>query len=106
MSGAVQGGARVVDVDAVERGREMVGVALAAHLSVGDDVEPGAFLGADREHGGVVLGLGEMLGRGPPQLLRAHPRREPAGEAVPVDEPVGLGVAADERGGKHLHLQD
>ena len=47
--GAVERGARVVDVDAVERGGEVVGVALAADLAVGEQVEPGALLGADRE---------------------------------------------------------
>ena len=36
---------RVVDVEALQRGREAVRVALAPDLAVGDDVEPGAFLG-------------------------------------------------------------
>jgi hypothetical protein len=40
MAGTVEGGAGVVDVDALERGGEAVRVALAAHLAVGDNVEP------------------------------------------------------------------
>src|SRR5580692_9527305 len=41
MAAAVQRGAGVVDVDAVQRGRERVGVALPSDLAVGDDVQPG-----------------------------------------------------------------
>ena len=95
---AVQRDARVVDVDALERGREVVGVRLAAHLAVGDDVEPRLLLGADGQHGGVVLRLPEVLRVDPPQLLGTHPRRETPGELAPVDQPVRLGVAADQRG--------
>ena len=57
MAGAVERGAGIVDVDAFERGGEAVGVALAAHLAVGDDVEAGALLVADREQRRVVLRL-------------------------------------------------
>ena len=49
MAAAVERGAGIVDVDAVERGGEAVRVALAPHLAVGDDVEPGALLVADGE---------------------------------------------------------
>ena len=49
--------AGVFEIDALERRREMVGVALAAHLAVGDDVDAGAFHVADGEQGGVVLRL-------------------------------------------------
>jgi hypothetical protein len=59
---AVQGAARVVDVDALERGGEAVGVALAAHLAVGEDVQPRALLVADGDEHGVVLRLLEMAG--------------------------------------------
>ncbi len=47
--------AGIVDVDAVERGGEAVGIALAPLLAVGDDVEAGALLVADGEQRGVVL---------------------------------------------------
>ena len=40
--------AGVVDVHAVKRGREPVGVAFPADLAVGDDVEAGVLLRADR----------------------------------------------------------
>ena len=49
MAAAVERRARIVDVDAVERRGEAVGIALAPHLAVGDDVEPGALLVADGE---------------------------------------------------------
>jgi hypothetical protein len=48
MAGAVERGARIVDVDALERRGEAVGVALAPHFAVGDDIEAGALLVADR----------------------------------------------------------
>ena len=84
-----------------ERGGEAVGVALAPHLAVGDDVEPGALLVADGEQRGVVLRLVEPLRVDAPQLARAHARREAGGELLAVDQPVGLGVGADEAGGEH-----
>jgi hypothetical protein len=97
MPGAVERGPRLVDVDALQGGGEVVGVALPADLTVGEEVEAGPLLGADRELGGVVLRLGEELRLDAPQLLGAHPRREPAGELGPVDEPFRLRVAADQR---------
>ena len=49
MAGAIERGARVVEIDAVERGREPVRVALATDLAVADDVDAGRLLRADRE---------------------------------------------------------
>ena len=106
MAAAVERGAGIVDVDAVERGGEAVRIALAAHLAVGDDVEPGALLLADGENGGVVLRLLEPFRRDAPQLLRPHARREAAGELLAVDQPVGLRVGADERGRKEFWHDD
>ena len=102
VAAAVERGAGIVDVDAFQRRREAVGVALAAHLAVGDDVEAGPLLIADGEERGVVLRLFEPFGRHPPQLQRPHPRREAAGELLPVDQPVRLRIRADERGRKQL----
>ena len=107
--GAVERGARVVDVDAVERGGEVVGVALAADLAVGDEVEARALLGPDGHLGGVVLRLGEVVGLDAPQLLGPHARREAAREPGPVDQPLRLRVAADQGRGqereRHHDLQ-
>ena len=80
MPAAVERGAGVVDVDALERRGEVVGVRLPPHLAVGDDVEACLLLGADGQHRGVVLRLLEVLRRDPPQLAGAHPRREAAGQ--------------------------
>jgi len=56
----------VVDVNAVERGREAVGIALAPDLAVADYVEPDFLLRADREDRRVVLRLLEpRLGDAP-----------------------------------------
>ncbi len=100
MPGAVQALARLVDVDALERGGEAIGVALAADLAVGDDVQARFFLRANRQDGRVILRLREQgLGHAP-ELLRAQARRKALAELVAVDQPLGLRIAADERGGK------
>ncbi len=100
LAGAVQRDAGIVEIDAVQRGGEAVGVALAAHLAVSDDVEAGALLIADGEDRRVVKGLLAPGLVDAPQLGGAHARREAAGELHLVDEPVGLGVGADETGGE------
>ena len=48
----------------------------------------------------IVLRLGEIRLRDAPQFPGAHPRREAARELLAVDEPLGLGIAAHEGGGK------
>ena len=85
--------AGIVDIDAVERRGEAVGVALAAHLAVGDDVEAGALLVADGDQCGVVLRLFKPFGRDAPELPCAHARRKALAELLAVNQPVGLGVA-------------
>ena len=94
---AVKRGARVVDVHAVQRGREPVGVALPAHLAVGDDVQARVLLRPDGQQRRVLLSLPEVGRIHPPQFQRPGPRREPVGEPLAVDQPVRLRVAADER---------
>ena len=52
-----------------------------------------------------LLGLREVFRRNPPELGHAHPWRKAPGEILAVDEPVRLGVAANEgRGKQHLRL--
>src|SRR6185503_2135982 len=100
MARAVEALSRVVDVDALQRGGEAVGISFAPDFAVGDDVDAGFLLRPDREHRGVVLRLREQRLRDPPQLLGAQPRRKALAELVAVDQPVGLRVAADQGGGK------
>ncbi|HTR11714.1 MAG TPA: hypothetical protein VMI72_00315 [Roseiarcus sp.] len=83
-------------VDALERGREAVRIALAADFAVGDDVEPGLLLQLDGDDGGVVLRLREKRLGDAPKLLRPHARRKASGEFRAVDEPFRLRVGADE----------
>ena len=96
MAGAVERDARVVEVDAVEGGREAVRVALPPHLPVGDDVDARELHVLHGEPRRVVLGFLEVLLRDPPELERAHARWEPVAEPLTVDQPVGLRVAADD----------
>ena len=67
-AGAVRRLAGIVEVDAVERGGEAVGIALAPLLAVGDDVEAGALLVAD----------GDAAWRRPARLRAARDRRATA----------------------------
>ena len=106
MPAAIEGGARVVHVHALERGGEAVRVALAAHLAVGDDVQPCPFLVGDRQTCGVVLSLLEIARVDPPQLRRAHTRRKALAQPLPVDQPVRLRVRTDEAGGDPGVLSD
>src|SRR5712691_12207401 len=96
MAGPVKGGAGVVEVYPFERGGEAIRVAFAPDLAVGDDVDPGALQVADREDRGVVLGLLEVLGCDSPDLQRAGSWRQATAEHRAVDEPIGLGIAADD----------
>src|SRR6185503_13334366 len=95
----VERAAWVVEIHAVERGGEAVGVALAPDLAVADDVEPGLLLCANGDDGRVVLRLLQILRRDAPQLLGTHARRKAAGELLAVDQPLRLRKAADDRGG-------
>ena len=101
MPAAVQRRAGVVDVDALERGREPVRVALAAHLAVGDDVQARALLVGDRQSRRVVLRLLEVGRIHPPQLECPHARREAITQAVAVEQPVRLRVGADQARRNH-----
>jgi len=66
-------------VDALERSREAVRVALAADFAVGDDVDPGLLLRADRDDRGVVLCLGEeRLGMRHSSRARTRGGKRPA----------------------------
>src|SRR5256885_6830955 len=99
-AGAAEGRARAVDVDAFERGREAVRIALAPNLTIRDDVEPRLFLRSDREPRRVVLRLTQPTLGNAPQLSRADARRTASGKLLAIDQPLGLGIAADQRRGK------
>ena len=49
--------AGIVEIEAVESVGEAVRIADAPDLAVGDDIQPGVFLVADGEQGGVILSL-------------------------------------------------
>src|SRR5262249_37030235 len=93
----------LVEVDAVERGREMVGVALARLLAVGHDVETGALLVAHRQDGRIVLRGLAMLPVDKPQVFGAQPHYR-FDELVAVDQPVRLRVGSDQAGRKQDRL--
>ena len=98
MAGAIDRDAGVVEIDAVERGREAVRVALPAHLAVADHVDAGFLHVSDREQRGVVLSLLQEAFFYAPELSRAHARRKAAAEAFAVDQPFRLWIAAHDRG--------
>ena len=91
-----------VDVDALERGREAVRIALAPHLAVGDDVDAGALHVADGDDRRVVLRLfEERLGHAP-HLLDAHARHGLRLQHLEIDQPVRLRIGADDGGRQQL----
>ena len=94
--------AGMIEVDAFERGGEAIGIALPPHLAVGQDIDAGALLVADRQECRVVLRLLEPLRRDPPQSLRAHPRRHLVPELLAIDQPVRLRVRTDQSHGEQL----
>src|SRR5262249_44474561 len=100
MSRAVERAAGIVNVDAFKRSRKAIGIAFTPHLAVSDDIEPGAFLIADRKQRGIVLRLLEMFRGNTPKLRGAHARRETARKFHPIDQPIRLRVGADEGRGQ------
>ncbi len=91
--------AGLVEVDAFECGCKAVGVALAADLAVGDNVDAGPLHRSNRQLGGIILCLLEPGGIDPPQLMCPNPRHASA-QSRPVDQPFRLRVAADDSGGQ------
>jgi hypothetical protein len=97
MAAAVQCGARIVDIYAIERRGEAIRVALAPHLAVGDDVEACPLLVADGDDRSVVLRLFEPLGGDAPEFLGTYAGWKALAEFFAIDQPVGLGVASHQR---------
>src|SRR2546423_12279053 len=89
--------AGMLGVDAVERKRESVGVALAADLAIRDDVDPGPLHVADREDRRVVLRLFEPGLGDAPDVARGDARHTVMFERRAVDQPIRLRIAADDR---------
>ena len=103
MAAPVESGPGIVDVHSFERSGKPVRVALAAHLPVGDDVEPGPLLIPKREQRRVVLRLLQIGRIDAPQLPRPHPRRKPLAQPVAVYQPVRLSVGPHEGGRQQPH---
>src|SRR4051812_29669317 len=99
MARAVERAAGIVDVDALERGGEAIGVALAPDLTVGDDVQARRLLRLDGEDGRIILCFLQQRLSHAPKLARAHARREAPRKLLAVDQPFGLREAADQRSG-------
>src|SRR5215207_2972362 len=94
---AIERDAGLVEIDAVERGREPVRVALPPHLPVRDHVDACTLHVANGEPCRVVLRLLQERLRYSPERARSHARRQTLAEPLPVDQPVGLGIAPDDR---------
>src|SRR5262249_7415117 len=94
-AGTVRGLAGIVEIDTVERRGKAVGITLPALFAVGDDVESGALLIADREQSGVVLRRLEPCRIDEPKIVRTHARHL-LGKLGLVDQPDRLGIGADQ----------
>ena len=95
---------RPFHVEPRERRRQPAEVALPAYLAVAHDIDAGSLQIAHGQPNGVVLGqLSQLVGHAPESRARdtRHASRE---QRRPVDEPLGLGKAADHgRGQRRKH---
>ena len=92
----------MLHVDALERGGKVVGIALAAHLAVGERVDARLLEGADRQQCSVVLRLRQQGVIDTPQLAGAHSGHAAFDERVAVDQPVWLRIATHHGGRKKV----
>ena len=90
--------AGIGEVDALERQREPVGIAFAANLAVGDDVDAGLFEIVNREPRRVVLRRFALRFRNAPHLRRADAWNSL--RRFVIDEPARLRIGTDDGGGK------
>ena len=88
----------MLGIDAVERERKTVRIAFAADLAVADDIDAGPFHLADRDDRGVVLRLFAPRLRNAPDVAGMDARHAVMFEKGAIDQPVGLRIAADDRG--------
>ena len=92
----------MLSVDALQRQGEAVGVAFAADLAVGDDVDAGALHVADRQDRAVVLRRFQQLRGNAPDVLRMGARHAVLLQRRAVHQPVGLRIAAHHRGRQQM----
>ena len=95
-SGPTRGRPWMIDVKSVKSVRKAVRVALATHLAVGKDVKAESLLEVDGQQRRIVLRGLEPALLDPPELAHAQPRRRDLVESRAIDEPIGLGQAADD----------
>ncbi len=62
----------IIQIDSFQRGGKPVRITFAADFPVGDDVQAGAFLLANRQDSGIVLRFFEKLGRDAPKVGSAQ----------------------------------
>src|SRR4051812_34723016 len=90
--------AGMLGVDAIERQRKTVRIAFAADLAVGDDIDAGALHLAYRDDCRVILRLFKPRLGHAPDVAGMNPRHAVMFEQGAIDQPVGLRIAADDRG--------
>ena len=90
--------AGALGVDAVERQGKAVRIALAADLAIADDVDAGVFHLAYRNDRRVILGLLAPWFLDPPDVAGVDAGHAVMFQEAPIDQPVGLRVAADDGG--------
>src|SRR5207247_8830838 len=96
---AAQSLAGLIEVDTVESSGEAIAVALATDLAVGQDVDAGTLHVADRDLGGVVLGLLQKLFGDAPDLFCSAARWQSGVHLLAIYEAVELRIAAHHCGG-------
>ena len=104
VSGARRDDSGLFVVDAFERRRKAVGVALTTNFAVGYDIDAGALHVPDSDDGGIVLRLFEMFGRQPPHRMQARTRHHLRQHGA-IHQPFRLRVAADHGGRQQVLWQ-
>ncbi len=90
-----------VEVEAVERGGELIEVAFAALLSIGHDVDASPLHVAHGEADRVVLRLLQVGLGDAPHLAHADARDDVRRQGVVIEQPARLRIAADDGGRQH-----
>src|SRR5215831_8921297 len=87
----------MLDIEALERRGEAVGIALAPHFAIRDDIDPRALHIGNREPRGIVLRLLQIRLGHTPDVACPHAWWQAVTEILAVHQPVWLRIAANDR---------
>jgi hypothetical protein len=98
MAASIQSDAGIVEVDTFQGSRQPVRIAFAPHFTIGDYVEPGAFLIANGKQSCIILCLFEPFRSDPPEFASPHAGWKSSSQFFTVYQPIGLRIRANQSG--------